>query len=145
MDGKDRVYSLHADSHCPLTGVSSLRLPVSAGLPDEQVRALHVWVAFPGAYLALREGTSLSIFASLPKRFSQPRCVRHTVCLAFLVILIISATTGMWKLALARTPAMGLPMPFLFLATLVAAVLMAISSAASVLRTIRAGRGTSGK
>jgi len=117
--------------------------------PDELARSLHVWVAFPGAYLAFRRGEHVTVdyFASrLPKRFQPALDVFvHTACIAFLVVLIFSATTGMWKLALARTPAMGLPMPFLFLATFVAAVLMAISSAASVLRTIRAGRGTSGK
>ena len=117
--------------------------------PDELARALHVWVVFPGAYLALRRGEHVTVdyFASrIPRRFQPALDVFvNIVCLAFLVILIFSTITGIGKLAVARTPAMGLPMPFLFLGTLVGAVLMAICSAASVLRTIRAGRGNHDK
>lgn len=108
---------------------------------DELARITHIWLVFMGAYIAFTKNLHVKFeyfMSFLPKKWDMVLEVFiNVLCGFFVFFLLYSASMAVVKLFKARTAAMGLPMPFVFSATLISSILMLTHFALTVIKGVR--------
>jgi len=116
-------------------------LQFSLSWSDEVARIMNIWIVFLSAYIVLKKNQHVKVdyFTSfLPSEFNFKLDIFiNVICGIFCFFLAISSFRAISKLITAKTAALGVPMPFVFLPIMVCSILMVSFSLLSSIRIIR--------
>lgn len=124
-----------------------MRLVMSRSFPwtEEAARYLMIWLTFLAASFGFQRGAHIGVSVVVDRLPAPYRRVAQVtaglVCLVFFALLVIYGIELMDRSMMQRSPALGIPMGYVYSVIPISGILMALNSIDVLIRTIRRGRG----
>lgn len=107
---------------------------------EEAARFLMIWITFLGASFAFQYGAHISIEAFVSKLSQSAGNVAQVLgalaCIAFFIVMIIKGIEIIDRAMIQRSPALGIPMGYVYLVIPISAIFMTINVIDVTLKSI---------
>jgi TRAP-type C4-dicarboxylate transport system permease small subunit len=108
---------------------------------EEASRFLMIWVTFLGASFAFQYGAHISIEAFVTKLSQHVgkavQVIGALACIAFFIVMIVKGIEIIDRAMIQRSPALGIPMGYVYLVIPISATLMTINVIDVMLKSIK--------